>query len=139
MSYRDAIVSFNEKFALWSVSNVATMACAYVFGLIALVALPQAIHDSFASGFAPLPLVNWLSQSFLQLVLLSIIMVGQSVQGRATERRSNEQYDAVMELLKDMRTLVVQENQIVSEDEQELASLAAISASLQALHERLTK
>ena len=139
MSYRDAIASFNEKFAVWSVSNVATMACAYIFALIALIALPQAIHDSFAAGFAPLPLVTWLSQSFLQLVLLSVIMVGQTIQGRIAERRSNEQYDAVMELLKDMRTLVVQENQIVSEDEQELVSLAAISASLQALHQQLTK
>src|SRR3954470_11507303 len=91
----------NERFALWSSTKVATMTCAYMFAIIALVALPQAFHDSFAQGFHPLPLVTWLSQSFLQLVLLSIVMVGQSIQGRANELRATEQYEAVMEILKD--------------------------------------
>ena len=132
MSFRQAITAFNERLAVWSVSHVATMACAYVFALIALVALPQAIHDSFADGIHPLPLVNWLSQSFLQLVLLSIIMVGQIIQGRVTERRSNEQYDAVMELLTDMRALVIEEDKLVSDD-------AAISERLLAIEAQLTK
>jgi hypothetical protein len=79
------------------------MTCAYIFAIIALIALPQAIQDSFVTGFHPLPLVAWLSQSFLQLVLLSIVMVGQDVQGRAVETRAKEQYDAIMEILQDMR------------------------------------
>jgi hypothetical protein len=99
----EIIAEFNERFAVWSVSRVSTMACAYVFAVIALIAFPQAVHDSFATGFAPMPLVTWLSQSFLQLTLLSVIMVGQTIQGRASEKRSEEQYNAVMEMLGDMR------------------------------------
>lgn len=94
---------FNEKLALWSVTAVATMTCAYLFAILALVALPQALHDSFTGGFQPLPLVDWFSQSFLQLVLLSVIMVGQNIQARSSERKGEEQYNAVMEILADMR------------------------------------
>ena len=106
------------------------MTCAYVFAIIALIALPQAIHDSFATGFAPLPLVTWLSQSFLQLVLLSVIMVGQDIQGRAVAHRADEQYDAVMETLRDIRVLVAQEDKIAIEEEVELADLKRIEYRL---------
>lgn len=98
---RVSIRNINERFALWSVTSVGTMPCAYVFAVIALIALPQAIHDSLSQG--PLPLVTWLSQSFLQLTLLSIILAGQALQASATEKRDVEQYNAVMEMLVDVR------------------------------------
>ena len=79
------------------------MGCAAIFAVIALVAFPQAVHDSFAAGFAPLPLVTWLSQSFLQLVLLSVIMTGQAIQAESADTRALQQYNAVMEMLGDMR------------------------------------
>ena len=115
------------------------MACAYVFAIIALVALPQAIHDSFATGFAPLPLVTWLSQSFLQLVLLSVIMVGQDIQGRAVARRADEQYDAVMETLKDIRLIVAQEDKIAIEEEVELSDLQKIDERLGKIEAHLSR
>lgn len=52
---------------------VGTMYCAYVFAVIALVALPSAIQQG-----SPTVLVNWVSANFLQLVLLPIIIVGQT-------------------------------------------------------------
>lgn len=80
---------FNDRVALWAVRTVGTMGCAYVFALLALCALPSAIHDSFAQGsFDAMPLVTWLSQSFLQLVLLSVIMAGQTLQAK----RGDEQH-----------------------------------------------
>lgn len=128
---RDFINRFSEKFAVWSVKNVATMTCAYLFAIIALVALPQAIHDSFANGFAPLPFVTWLSQSFLQLVLLSIIMVGQDVISRATEKRSTTQYDAVMETLTDIQ-------QVMECDREELVDLRQIAEQLARIEAAVT-
>lgn len=107
------IREFNEKFAVWSATRVATMTCAYIFAIIALVALPQAVSDSFSTGFHPLPLVTWLSQSFLQLVLLSIVMVGQAIQSRTTEQRAAEQYDAIMEILTDMRVEHAERHEIL--------------------------
>lgn len=79
------------------------MGCAYAFAVLALAALPQTLNDSFAAGFHPLPLVTWLSQTFIQLTMLSVIMVGQELQGRGHEERDNQMFDAVMEVLADMR------------------------------------
>jgi len=67
------------------------MRCAYIFAVLALVALPQALDESFGQGmFSPLPLVTWLSQSFLQLVLLSIIMAGQELQSHKAQQRHDD-------------------------------------------------
>ena len=73
------IRQINERLAVWVVDHVGTMGCAWLFAVIAIIALPEAWGETFANGFHPLLLVTWLSQSFLQLVLLSIIMVGQDV------------------------------------------------------------
>jgi hypothetical protein len=71
---------------------VATMWCAYAFALIALVSLPQAIHDSFVGGFHPLPIITWIAQTFLQLVLLSIILYGQNLQSEKADARAEATY-----------------------------------------------
>jgi len=66
--------SWLDNFGAWVTRRVATMWCAVIFFLIALISLPAAINsgDAFV-------IISWLSQSFLQLVLLPIIMVGQKV------------------------------------------------------------
>jgi hypothetical protein len=125
---------FNETIAVWSVTGVATMACAYIFGLLALMALPQAIHDSFAGGLHPLPLVTWLSQSFLQLVLLSVIMVGQNIQARSTERKSEEQYNAVMEILADIREGHAERKEMLIDTRELTAGMMRMLAEMQAEH-----
>src|SRR5206468_8327157 len=56
---------FNAAVAVRITKIVGTMYCAYVFTLVALVALPAAIQQGSATV-----LVNWLSSNFLQLVLL---------------------------------------------------------------------
>ena len=62
--------------------GVGTMWCAYVFAALSLVALPQAIKGG------SLTIVQWISQTFLQLILLSIIMVGQQVISAASDERA---------------------------------------------------
>ena len=64
------------------------MACAYVFAAIALISLPAAI----TSGQV-IVIVAWIAQTFLQLVLLSIIMVGQSVQSAASDARAAKAFE----------------------------------------------
>jgi hypothetical protein len=73
---------FNKKLALWITARVSTMTCAYIFAIIAFVSLPSAIESH-----SVLVITSWLAQTFLQLVLLSIIMVGQSAQAEASDRR----------------------------------------------------
>jgi hypothetical protein len=77
----------NAKIALVITRTVGTMACAYLFGLIALISLPAAI----TSGQVII-IVAWVAQTFLQLVLLSIIMVGQSVQSAASDARAAKEF-----------------------------------------------
>ncbi len=80
------VEGFNAKFAVLITRAVGTMACAYVFGAIALISLPNAISAGRAA------LISWIAQTFLQLVLLSIIMVGQSVQAAASDARAEKEF-----------------------------------------------
>ncbi|HYO44489.1 MAG TPA: hypothetical protein VES19_14925 [Candidatus Limnocylindrales bacterium] len=83
----DAIDTFNGRVAILLTRAVGTMWCAYAFGLLALVALPEAIGQG-----SLLPFIDWASQTFIQLVMLSVIMVGQNILGKAADRRSEMTY-----------------------------------------------
>jgi hypothetical protein len=73
---------FNAKFAVLITRLVGTMWCAYLFAAIALVGLGPALKPG-GEG-----IIAWIAQTFLQLVLLSVIMVGQNVQSLAADARS---------------------------------------------------
>ena len=77
-----AINRFNTKVAIIITSVVGSMWCAYAFALFDLISLPTAIRTGAAA------LVTWVAQTFLQLVLLSVIMVGQNVQAAAADKRA---------------------------------------------------
>jgi hypothetical protein len=81
------VEGFNAKLAVIITSGVGTMACAYVFAALALVSLPDAIKNGKAA------LISWIAQTFLQLVLLSIIMVGQRVQSAASDARAAKEFE----------------------------------------------
>jgi ABC-type nickel/cobalt efflux system permease component RcnA len=83
----DEHVGFNGRVALILTTTVGTMWCAYAFGVLALVALPQAL------GGGLLPLIQWVSQTFIQLVMLSVIMVGQNILSRASDKRADMTYE----------------------------------------------
>lgn len=82
----DEHVGLNGRIALVITSAVGTMWCAYLFAGLALVALPQAL------GGGLLSFVQWLSQTFIQLVMLSVIMVGQNILSRAADKRAEMTY-----------------------------------------------
>lgn len=83
------------------------MWCAYIFAAIALVSLPAALHTG-----DPIVIVAWVAQTFLQLVLLSIIMVGQSASSDAVAQKIDETHTASLsefELAKEAREIARQE------------------------------
>jgi hypothetical protein len=95
------INDFNANLAASITSGVATMWCAYAFALIALISLPSAIKSGDL-----ITIVSWVAQTFLQLVLLSIIMVGQNVQSASVEEKITETHTASLgefELAKEAR------------------------------------
>jgi hypothetical protein len=84
----DESVGLNGKIALVLTTVVGTMWCAYAFAALAFVALPSAIKDG-----SVLALIQWISQTFVQLVMLSVIMVGQNILGRASDKRAEMTYN----------------------------------------------
>lgn len=116
-----AISRFNQKIAEKITSAVSTMWCAYIFAAIALVSLPAAIKTG-----DPIVIVAWVAQTFLQLVLLSIIMVGQNASSEAVAQKIDETHTASLgefELAKEARELA----------RQELTELKEIMAEIQRL------
>jgi hypothetical protein len=85
---------FNDWLAVTITNIVGTMWCAYAFACLALVSLPAAIRGGTAT------LVAWIAQTFLQLVLLSIIMVGQKVAAAKSDRQLEQTYNDAEALLK---------------------------------------
>ena len=80
-----SFTNFNNNLAAKITKAVGTMGCAYIFTAIALISLPAAI----GSGNI-IVIVGWVAQTFLQLVLLSIIMVGQNVQSAKAEAHTEK-------------------------------------------------
>jgi hypothetical protein len=96
---------FNSKLAVKITNVVGTMWCAYAFACLALISLPAAIQAGTAT------LVAWFAQTFLQLVLLSIIMVGQKVASAKSDMQLEQTYrdaEALLEINDDMHKLVKQ-------------------------------
>ncbi|HEY7960229.1 MAG TPA: hypothetical protein VID20_09230, partial [Sphingomicrobium sp.] len=85
---------FNNWLAVSITKVVGTMWCAYAFACLALISLPAAIGGGTAT------LIAWIAQTFLQLVLLSIIMVGQRIASEKSDRQLEQTYADSEELLK---------------------------------------
>ena len=81
-----AHLGVNSRVALVLTTAVGTMWCAYVFAILALLVVPQAIQGGL------LTFVQWVSQTFIQLVMLSVIMVGQSILGQTADKRAEMTY-----------------------------------------------
>ena len=103
---------FNDWLAVSITNVVGTMWCAYAFGCLALVSLPAAIR-----GGTP-TLVAWVAQTFLQLVLLSIIMVGQKVAAAKSDRQLEQTYldaEALLKISDEIHRLLKQNTEITEE------------------------
>jgi hypothetical protein len=83
----DEHVGFNGRVALTLTTVVGTMWCAYAFAVLALIVLPEALNGGLLTS------IQWVSQTFIQLVMLSVIMVGQNILGRAQDKRAEMTYN----------------------------------------------
>jgi hypothetical protein len=109
MAGDSAVGRFNSRLAVLITRGVGTMWAAYLFVLIAFVSLPQALA-AFLGGDTVTG-ITWLSQSFLQLVLLPILMVGQRVIAAAQDLRA----EADHETLTALQQINVQQLQILEQ------------------------
>lgn len=93
---------FNKRVALWLTGTVGNMTCFWVFCLLALCSLPAVLSgfSAFAGVFpswmvraSDIALVAWIAQTFIQLVLLPALMVGQNLQNAASDARAAKQFE----------------------------------------------
>lgn len=85
----------SQRLGLGITLIVGTMWCAALFGVISLISLPSALHTG-----DPIIIVGWVAQTFLQLVLLPVIIVGQNVQAKAADERGDKTYEDAEAILK---------------------------------------
>jgi len=83
----DGRVGLNGKIGLAITTLVGTMICGYVFAIIALLSLPSAISSHNLTI-----IIAWVSSNFLQLVLLPVIIVGQNLQAKASDKRAEQTF-----------------------------------------------
>jgi sensor histidine kinase YesM len=105
-------VGLNGRIAMLITNMVSTMWCAYLFAIIALISLPAAIVGGTAT------LVSWLAQTFLQLVLLSVIMVGQKVAARASDKQALQTFkdtEALLKIQDEVHRLIKINNELTEE------------------------
>lgn len=102
---------FNSRLAVLITKSVGTMWAAYVFALLALISFPNAmmafLHGDTVTG------ISWISQAFLQLVLLPIILVGQNVISASQDARA----EADHETLTALHTMNVRQLQMLEQQE----------------------
>jgi hypothetical protein len=118
-----AVVRFNARFGLLITLVVGTMWCAYLFTALSLISLPAAIHSH-----DPIIIVAWIAQTFLQLVLLPIIIVGQNIQAKAADKRAEDTYKDAEAVLKESEEI---QKHLLAQDE----AIAGILAHLQGLRD----
>ncbi len=75
--------NFNNKFAVLIATHVGSMYCFYIFNLIAFLSAKSAFQTHNL-----VPIVNWISSNWIQLILLPAIMVAQNVAQKATDAKS---------------------------------------------------
>src|SRR5437868_339588 len=103
---------FNEWLAVRITRIVGTMWCAYAFAGLALISLPAAIRGGTAT------LISWIAQTFLQLVLLSIIMVGQNIAAKKSDRQLEQTYrdaEALLKISDEIQSLLKQNTELTQE------------------------
>jgi hypothetical protein len=96
-----AYARLNKAVAVKITGWVGSMSCAWIFCLLALASLPAVLTQAFRLHVFPswlisvglIALVAWIAQTFLQLVLLSIILVGSNVQAEASDARAARTFE----------------------------------------------
>lgn len=112
---------FNSWLAVKITNGVGTMWCAYIFAIVALIGLPPALKPGGEGIMA------WIAQTFLQLVLLSIIIVGQNIAAAASDSRSENTFKDAEAILSE--AIEIQKH-LKSQDEELIIALREALAKL---------
>lgn len=82
-----------SKFAVLVTVAVGSVTCTLVFAILAIAGLPTALKPG------NIGLLFWFSSDFLQLTLLSVILLGQNVQSQAADARAEKTFEDIEKVL----------------------------------------
>ena len=124
------LASVNQRLAVNLTRWIGSMPCAYLFSLVSFVGLlgllgvlPEIVYQ----------LEQWFSSQFLQLVLLSVIMVGQAILSRKQELQSDEQFSTTNKIYHDIEQIIQHQS---AQDEELLKQSKILEDILQTLQQR---
>jgi hypothetical protein len=88
----------------------------YLFNLLSFCSLPAVLSGVHALpphflptwliGVSFISLIAWIAQTWLQLVLLPGLMVGQQLQNQALDARAAKQFEDTEKILKDVQQIL---------------------------------
>lgn len=114
----------NAWLAVKITAMVGSMTCAWLFAAWAIAGLPTAMEPGGIGFF------NWFAEELLQLVLLSVIIVGQNIQAAAADKRAEQTY-------LDAEAILHESSQIQAHLETQDAAILGIQDHQQAQAEQL--
>jgi len=120
---------FNNNLAVRITKAIGTMWSAYLFAILSIISLPAilvSINSNFKHFFpswiiasSMITLIAWISQNFLQLVLLPVIMVGQNV----IQTQQDAKADADHKTLTYLANTAEEQTEMIKKLELEIESL----------------
>jgi len=105
----------NTKIAVFVTNLLGNMWCAYFFVFLAILGFPG--FHATANQY-----VQWTSQTFIQLVALSILSVGQDVISRHQQLQAQEMFDTTQKSFHDVEQIVIhldkQDEELLAQSDQ---------------------
>lgn len=109
-------LSKTDKIALYITGKVGTMG--FFYACLALVTIPLIFNST-------LPVVQYISSGYLQLILLPLILVGQNLASRHSELRAQHDYETNVKAEKEIEAILLH---LEKQDETMLTILRKIEA-----------
>ena len=91
-------LSKTDKIALFITSKIGTMSFFYL--CLVLVTLPLFFRPT-------MPVIQYISSGYLQLILLPLILVGQNLQSRHSELRAQHDYETNLKAEKEIEAILL--------------------------------
>ena len=91
-------LSKTDELALFITTRVGTMG--FFYFCLALVTMPLIFSST-------MPIIQYLSSGYLQLILLPLILVGQNLQSRHSELRAQHDYETNLKAEKEIEAILL--------------------------------
>src|SRR5512146_2853428 len=116
----------NERIGLWVTERLGTMYM--VYGLALVMAAWMIWQAQARRPFDPFPYVFLLfCSNVIQILLMTLIMVGQNVQGRHSELRAEHEYETTVKAEAEIEAIQAKLDALIARLEDAHAKLNAVS------------